>query len=194
MNAFDPVVAYCSVMWAAAGTGSSRTRRYGPALFPGVPGGMGTAGGGGGVRGLRRQPPPNRLARDRPVRAARWRSSSSGLRKAATWSYWRCATPPMVSTMTFDQLVDTYADHAGVDEDRARERLTGHLDNAGDPPELATRVKIVLVSSDSAGYPDRGPGAVRPRRPFDEGREAVGPGQLAASSADRRCGPADRVH
>src|SRR5918994_7848250 len=75
-------------------------------------------------------------------RAAGWRSSSSGLRTAATWSYWRCATPPMVSTMTFDQLVDTYADHAGVDEDRARERRTGHLGNAGDPPELATRVKI----------------------------------------------------
>lgn len=54
----------------------------------------------------------------------------------------------MVSTMTFDQLVDTYADHAGLDEDTARERLTGHLDDAGDPPELATRVRIVLVSSD----------------------------------------------
>jgi hypothetical protein len=54
----------------------------------------------------------------------------------------------MVSTMTFDQLVNTYADHAGLDEDTARERLTIHLDDAQDPPELATRVKIVLVSSD----------------------------------------------
>jgi hypothetical protein len=54
----------------------------------------------------------------------------------------------MVSTMTFDQLVKTYADHAGLDEDTARERLGAHLDDAGDTPELATRVKVVLVSSD----------------------------------------------
>jgi hypothetical protein len=53
----------------------------------------------------------------------------------------------MVSTMTFDQLIDTYAEHAGVNGDEARSVVLDHVEDEG-LAELSTQVRIVLVSAD----------------------------------------------
>lgn len=54
----------------------------------------------------------------------------------------------MVSTMTFEHLVDAYSHYNAVDAQEARDALQDWIDEASAPEELSDKVRIVLVSAD----------------------------------------------
>ena len=54
----------------------------------------------------------------------------------------------MVSTMSYDQLVDTHAHYNKLDPDAARESLADWLEDAAGVEELPNHVRIILVSAD----------------------------------------------
>lgn len=54
----------------------------------------------------------------------------------------------MVSTMTFEHLVDSYSHYNSVDAQAAREALQEWIDEATAPEELSDKVRIILVSAD----------------------------------------------
>jgi len=55
----------------------------------------------------------------------------------------------MVSSMTLDQVVHTFARTAGIDHDVARTRVHGHLaSSGGQEPTLSGDVRVVLVAAD----------------------------------------------
>lgn len=54
----------------------------------------------------------------------------------------------MVSTMSFDLLVDAYSHYNGVESAEARQRLRDWIEDAPASEELSDKVRIVLVSAD----------------------------------------------
>lgn len=54
----------------------------------------------------------------------------------------------MVSTMSFDQLVDAYSHYNAVDVDEARQLLREWMEESAVAEELSDKVRIVLVSAD----------------------------------------------